>query len=296
MEEEKKIYVKGLTFAVVGTIVVSFDALLIRLSGTSGIVAVFYRALFIFISISIIFFTARKKSAFSILTSGGKPMIISGLMWGLSGLGFTLGVQTAGAANTLVLVALTPLFAAAFSWGFYKIIPSVSTILATCVCIFGIWFMYREGFGDLDPKGLLFALMAPFFFGSNLSFLRNHRELDRLPPIMIGGATGTLIALFLSKGNLGMSLASILPLMLLGLVVIPFAQIMISTGTRYISAPETALVNSSETVLGIFYVWLFLGEKPNLDFIIGASIVVLAITANSLHQAKKKKAEGVGQP
>ncbi|HKL58111.1 MAG TPA: hypothetical protein VJ854_06900, partial [Sphaerochaeta sp.] len=112
MEEEKKIYVKGLTFAVVGTIVVSFDALLIRLSGTSGIVAVFYRALFIFISISIIFFSARKKSAFSILTSGGKPMIISGLMWGLSGLGFTLGVQTAGAANTLVLVALTPLFAA----------------------------------------------------------------------------------------------------------------------------------------------------------------------------------------
>ena len=222
-------------------------------------------------------------------------MIIRGVMWGLSGLGFTLGVQIAGAANTLVLIALTPLFAALSSWIFYKILPSVSTLLATCFSIFGIWFMYRAGFGDLDPKGLLFALMAPLFYGSNLSFMRNHRELDRLPIIMIGGMAGSLIAFFISKGNLAMSLASLLPLVLLGLVLIPFAQIMISTGTRYISAPETALVNSSETVLGIFYVWLFLGEKPNADFIIGASIVLLAITANSLHQAKKKKTESLHQ-
>ncbi len=90
-------------------------------------------------------------------------------------------------------------------------------------------------------------------------------------------------------------MASILPLMLLGLVVIPFAQTMISTGTRFINAPEAALVNSSETVIGIFYVWLFLGETPNQDFMIGASIVLLAITANSLHQANKKKTEGLPQ-
>ena len=295
MEKEKQIYMKGLSFAVIGTIVISFDALLIRLSGTNGIVAVFYRALFTLLSISIIFFSVRKRKSFSILASGGRPMIISGVMWGLSGLGFTLGVQTAGAANTLVLVALTPLFAALSSGIFYKILPSVSTILATCFSIFGIWFMYRSGFGDLDPKGLLFALMAPLFYGSNLSFMRNHRELDRLPLIMIGGLVGSLIALFVSKGNLVLSLASILPLALLGLVLIPFAQIMISTGTRYISAPETALVNSSETVLGIFYVWLFLGERPNQDFLIGASIVLIAITANSLHQAKRKKTEGLSR-
>lgn len=293
MKEEKQVYMKGLTFAVVGTIVVSVDALLIRLSGASGISAVFYRAFFTFVSLSVIFFSTRRKKAFTILASGGKPMIISGLMWGISGAGFTLGVQTAGAANTLVLIALTPLFAAAFSGIFYKTIPSVSTILATCISLFGIWFMYREGFGDLDPKGLVFALIAPIFYGSNLAFMRNHKELDRLPLIMIGGIIGSLIALIISKGNLGMSLASLLPLMVLGLVVIPFAQIMISTGTRYISAPETALVNSSETVLGIFYVWLFLGEVPNTDFMIGASIVVVSITANSLYQAKTKKKQPV---
>lgn len=289
MENEKRLYVKGLTFAILGTIVLSFDALLIRLSGTSGIVTVFYRALFTCISSSIIFFVTRKGKAFQILTSGGYPMFISGVMWGFSGVGFTLGVKTAGAANTLVLVALAPLFAALFSGVFFRIKPSLSTIVATVVSIFGIWFMYREGFGDLGPKGLGFALSSPFFFGSNLSFMRNHKDMARLPPIMIGGFIGALIALIASRGDLNVPLASILPLFLLGLVVIPFAQTMISTGTRYINAPEAALVNSSETVLGIFYVWLFLGEKPSIDFIVGASIVVLAITVNSLYQAKTKK-------
>ena len=295
MEKEKQIYVKGLSFAILGTIVLSFDALLIRLSGAKGIDVVFYRALFTCISSSTIFFVTNKRKSFSILTSGGLPSIISGLMWGLGGVGFTLGVQSAGAANTLVLIALSPLFAAAFSGIFFRIIPSLSTILATCVSIFGIWFMYREGFGDLDPKGMAYALSAPLFLGSNLSFMRNHKEMARLPLVMIGGMTGSLIALIVSQGDVRIPMTSILPLVLLGLVVIPFAQTMISTGTRFINAPEAALVNSSETVIGIFYVWLFFGETPNQDFMIGASIVLLAITANSLHQANMKKAEGLHQ-
>ena len=60
MKEEKKIYLKGLTIAIIGVIVLSFDALLIRLSGTSGPVAVFYRAFFTFISISTIFLIKNK--------------------------------------------------------------------------------------------------------------------------------------------------------------------------------------------------------------------------------------------
>lgn len=289
MEEEKRLYVRGLMFAILGTIVLSFDALLIRLSGASGIRVVFYRALFTFISITTLFFITKRRKAFAILSSGGFPMIISGVMWGLSGIGFTLGVQTAGAANTLVLIALSPLFAAAFSGIVYRIRPSLSTIIATCVSIFGIWFMYREGFGDLDPKALAFALSAPLFLGSNLSFMRNHKEMARIPLVMIGGLTGSLIALIVSKGNLRIPVESILPLGILGFAVIPFAQTMISTGTRYISAPEAALINSSETVIGIFYVWLFFGETPTRDFLLGASIVILAITANSIHQAKARK-------
>lgn len=289
MEEEKRIYVKGLAFAILGTVVLSFDALLIRLSGTGGIGVVFYRALFTCISSSVLFFGTTRRKALPILGSGGLPMLISGLMWGFGGIGFTLGVKSAGAANTLVLISLSPLFAALFSAVFYKKRPSLSTIVATCLSIFGVWFMYREGFGDMEVQGILFALSAPLFLGSNLAFMRNHTEMARLPLVMIGGLTGSLFALVVSRGNLRIPPESLFPLALLGLLVIPFSQTMIGTGTPYINAPEAALINSSETVLGIFYVWLFLQEAPTLDFMIGASIVVLSITLHSLYQVKTKK-------
>ena len=216
-------------------------------------------------------------------------MIISGMMWGISGAGFTLGVQYAGAANTLVLVTLAPLFAAAFSAIFYKAKPSLITLFAALVAVFGIWYMYRDGFGEMDTRGLLYALLTPLFLGSNLSFMRQHKKMSRMALVIIGGIIGSIIALILSKGDIYIAKESIIPLAILGLFVIPFAQTMISTGTRYISAPDAALVNSSETVIGIFYVWLFLREVPNRDFIIGASLVIIAITFNSVYQSRKNR-------
>lgn len=288
MEQEKKTYLKGLTFAIIGVLVLSFDALLIRLSGPSGVAAVFYRGFFTFISITTIFLIRNKKRSLEIMKEGGGAMVISGLMWGFSGTGFTLGVQYAGAANTLVLIALSPLFAAAFSAIFYKRKPSPVTIVAAIIALFGIWYMYRDGFGNMDVRGFLYALATPLFLGSNLSFMRKHKDVSRLSLVIIGGITSTIVALILTKGNISIPVESILPLAILGLFVIPFSQTMISTGTRYISAPEAALVNSSETVLGIFYVWIFLKEIPDVNFLIGASLVVLAISGNSVYQSYKR--------
>jgi drug/metabolite transporter (DMT)-like permease len=109
--------------------------------------------------------------------------------------------------------------------------------------------------------------------------------MSRVAVSMIGGYVGSLISLVVLKGDIAVPTSSLLWLLLLGLCVIPFSQVMISTGTRYIPAAESALINSLETVLGITYVWLFLKEAPSQDFIIGAGIVLLAITANSLYQA-----------
>lgn len=282
-------YVKGLAIATVGVIVLSFDALLIRLAGVSGLKATFWRALFTGISLAVVFFVSNRSNAVLILKRGGKTMWISGVMWGFSGLGFTMGVITAGAANTLVLVSLAPLFAAAFGFIAYRQKPSWVTLLAAVGALLGIAFMYRNGFGDLTPEGLLFTLATPSILGSNLAYLRRHRDTSRVAVCMIGGFVGAAIALVFTLGHIAIPMQSILPLGALGLIAIPFSQTMISTGTRYIPAAESALVNSLETVLGIAYVWLFLGERPDADFIFGALVVMGSITANSLYQARVRK-------
>jgi len=289
MGTEKQLYIKGLSIAIIGVVVLSFDALLIRLSGTSGLTAVFYRALFTFISITIMFFSTQRERSLQTLAEGGIPMIISGILWGVSGMGFTLGVQTAGAANTLVMIALAPLFAAAFASLFYKSHPSVITIIAALIAMTGIWYIYKDGFGDMDVKGFLLTLTTPLFLGCNLSYLRAHKSMNRPSTVMIGGITGSLLAFIFSKGDVAIELGALIPLAILGLFVIPFSQTMIATGTRYIRSSEAALVNSSETILGICWVWIFLGEQPQQNFLLGALLVIFAITGNSLYHAREKR-------
>ena len=286
----RKDYFKGLVIATTGVVVLSFDALLIRLSGVSGFQASFWRALFTGISLALVFFVSNRSRALAILRSGGKTMWISGIMWGFSGLCFTLGVQTAGAANTLVLISLAPLFAAAFGYIAYRQRPSAVTQLAALGAIGGIYFMYRNGFGDISFVGLVFAISTPILLGTNLAYLRRHREMSRVAVCMIGGFVGALISIVVTTGHVAISTQALVPLAVLGLFAIPFSQTMISTGTRYIPAAESALINSLETVLGIVYVWLFLGEAPTGEFIVGATIVMISITANSLYQARARKA------
>jgi drug/metabolite transporter (DMT)-like permease len=278
-------YFKGITIAIIGVIILSFDALLIRLSGVSGFQAPFWRALFTGVSLTVVFFMKNRKKAIPMLKSGGRTMWTSGVLWGLSGLSFTLGVQHAGASNTLVLLSLAPFFAAAFSLIAYRKKPSWVTLIAAAGAIVGIYYMYRNGFGNTSLGNMIYAIGTPLLLGINLAYLRRHQTMSRVAVSMIGGYVGSLISLVVLKGDIAVPTSSLLWLLLLGLCVIPFSQVMISTGTRYIPAAESALINSLETVLGITYVWLFLKEAPSQDFIIGAGIVLLAITANSLYQA-----------
>ncbi len=284
------IYFKGIVIATVGVIIFSFDALLIRLAGVSGFKAGFWRAGFTAISLGVVFFFLNKAKAIEILKKDYKPIIIAGILWGLSGLGFTLGVMTAGASNALVMLSISPLFSAAFSFIIYRRIPSWITLLATVGAIWGIWFMYHNELETLNWVGLMFSLSTPFFAGINLSFMRTHKEVSRIAIGMAGGVAGMIFSLVGSVGSVAISFSSILPLAILGLFAIPIGQTMISTGTRYIPAAESALIKSLETVFGIGYVWLFLSERPSNDFLIGATIVLISITANSLYQSRVHRA------
>jgi drug/metabolite transporter (DMT)-like permease len=286
---QKAEYITGFVISLVGVMVLSFDALLLRVSNVQGFTAAFWRAFYTTLSLTVLFLFTNKKKSLTILRTGKWPMWVSGFLWGGSGLCFALGVMFAGPANTLVLLSLAPLFAAAFSFIFYKRKPSVVTLVATLFAIIGISYMYRHGIGHIPPLGMVFALGTPLFLGSNLTFMRFHKDLSRTAIVMIGGYIGTVVSLVAANFHISLDGGIMWPLVLLGLFVIPFAQVMISTGTRYIPSAESALINSLETVLGILYVWIFLKEAPNLDFIIGASIVFVAITANSVYQAQVRK-------
>jgi drug/metabolite transporter (DMT)-like permease len=279
-------YVKGLSFTTIAVIVLSFDAILIRLSHMSSTSAAFWRALFAAISLTVIFFSTYRSQALSMLKRGGIRILISGSLWGTSSIFFAFAVMRAGVETALVMWSLGAFFAAAFSFIFYKIRPSLVTLLAALVALGGIVFIYRKGLGDIPLDGFLFALAGPTLIGGHLTYLRFNKDLSRSGILMVGATLGTIVTFFVADFNVAVGSGSLWPLAILGLFVLPFSQVLIGTGTKYAPAADIALILSTETIFGILYVWLFLREAPGLDFIFGAAIVFIAITVNSLYQSK----------
>ncbi|MDD3998251.1 MAG: DMT family transporter [Sphaerochaetaceae bacterium] len=289
MSSDRSEYVKGIAFATIGIVVLSFDALFVRISQTAGFKASFWRASSACISLLIVFLIRQRGKAASVLKAGGIPMLFSGLLWGLSGISFSMGVINAGVPSTLVMMSLSPLFAAGYSFLIYRERPSWFTLIAAIGAIGGILFMFRAQLQHVLNNGLIYAVATPLFLGINLSHLRHHKNVNRMAVCMLGGLFGALLSWMLAAGDVAISRNSLAPLLVLGLAIVPFSQTMISTGTRYIPAAESALINSMETVLGILYVWIFLGEAPSHDFLIGAIVVVSCITINSIVQGRHSR-------
>ena len=68
----------------------------------------------------------------------------------------------------------------------------------------------------------------------------------------------------------------------LGCLVIPIAFACFVTAPRYIPAPEFSLVVLLEMVLGPYWVWLGLGERPAHSAFLGGAIVLITLVAHSV--------------
>ena len=132
-----KQYLKGILMTFVGVLVLSSDALLIRASGAEGFQAAFWRSLFTFLSLFMLFVSTRRRTWFTILKRGGGKLLFSSLLWAASGISFALGVRNSSAAVALVMISLAPFFASAHSYLFYRTKPHPLTLLAALGAIGG---------------------------------------------------------------------------------------------------------------------------------------------------------------
>jgi drug/metabolite transporter (DMT)-like permease len=277
----------GVALVSLGIIFYSADALLIRMSNTEGFTAAFWRGLFTAVTFGVFFCIKYPRNKKDILIQGGIPLLISGFLWSLSGVGFTLAVRMTNTSVTLVCLSMAPLAAAISSFLFFKERLSLVTICCTVISILGIGYIYKDGNRTGTLPGNIFAILTPVILGANFANLHHHPSMSRVAVCLFGGILGAIISLVAVKGAVLIPFSSIRYLMLLGILILPMGQILVTTGTKFISASEASLINSFETVLGIVYIWLFLNERPSQNCLIGGIVVALAIIFNTMVKLRR---------
>ncbi len=279
---------KGLLLSFIGIILLSFDTVLIRLASVPAWDVAFWRGFLIFASVSVILYLREKTTFISRIRAQRFPLAVSGLLWGLSGVLFVVSVKLTVAANVLVMMSLSPLYAAIIGYFLLKEKIRPGSFLMIIFAAAGVYIIFSGKIETGNIIGNILALFVPVCLGGNLVWLRRYPEICRPAAVIIGGLAAAVVSLpFINPFDI--PLKSFIYLALLGLGAIPFAQILVSAGTRYIPASEVALIMMLESVIGPFWVWVFMNEVPPGRTFAGGAILLSGVFANSVFSVLRER-------
>lgn len=284
-------HLKGILITTLGVIILSPDALIIRLLNAETWTVVLWRGTAFSIGIALIMLMIYRGNTLRQFINIGKPGLLIGLFFACSNLCFITAIQNTSIANTLVIIGTSPMFAALFTWMFLgEKIKSITwvSMLIVFASIFAIMSNSLETGGLL---GDICAFGSAIFIAISFTFTRRHKEVNMVPAMALSGILIALVAIpaISYTGSAFYLLPEVVPFLIMGGIISSTAFALITLGPRYIPAPEVSLIMPLETVLGTYLGWVFLSEKPSSLTIIGGIIIILTLVIHSWLSLKKSR-------
>jgi len=279
---------KGLILSLIGVLILSPDSLLIRLVDLDDFSLIFYRSIIPIFTIFIFLFYHYRYSIFRSFILIGLPGIVYAILYAITHVCFVYSIQNTSVANTLVLIAAAPIFAAIFSIFILKEIPSLFTWVIIFISLGG---MIIIGWGSYSSAGIfgdLMALIVAVGMGLGMVIVRFYKEKDFVPACLIGCALAAIYALNFNI-NFNLNNYQIIILLFMCLIILPIPFMILSIAPKYAPAPEVALIFLMESILGTAWVWFVIMEIPPLNTIIGGLILLFAVSIFIIKSSTDKK-------
>ena len=280
---------QGLLLTGGGALIISPDALLIKLIGLPDGDILMWRGLLTALGFVIIMLVRHGTGTVAAYRRCGWTGIGVALLFSLSTFGFVLGNQYTKGGNVLMILAGAPLIAAPLSRLFLGERLPRRTWLAIALCLVGTSLIVLDDAGVGSWVGNAFALLAATGLAANFTLCRTRPGVDMSPMLTLSGLiVATVAALFnLAGGGLTLPpVASALWLVLLCLIILPLGFTLIQRGPLYLPAAEVGLLMLLEVVVGTLWVWWLLGEQPAPVALVGGSLVLGTLLVKGLYERR----------
>lgn len=272
----------GVLLALFGVLVLTPDALFMRLSGMAGYQMVGWRGLLmgaVMLSGWLISSRQRRADLGALVSGAGLAIVVCQYF---NATLFSLGIGNAPVPVVLFGVATVPVFAAVFA----RIVIGEPTPRATWITIVAVLVgigiaVFGGEAGALRPDGralpgALAGLGVAAVLAMNFVILRARPDLPILLVIGAGaglaGATGVIVT-----GPERMADGTVWAIAITGAVILPVSFFSMSVASRHTPASNVSLILLLETVLAPLWVWLGIGETPTVQMLTGGAIVVTSL-------------------
>ena len=278
-------HLKGLLIAFFGVLVLTPEGILVKLAYSDSFTILFWRGLFLTLSILIILLISYRSSALNQIKSIGKEGLLIGCLTGFGGSTFILAIHYTTLAKTLVIVSASPIMVALVSFILLGEKPRLLTWIAMLIVFSGIYIVMSGDTSGLNLKGSLFALASVTSGGFAFTLLRKYKEVNMVPAMAINGLFITFVGLFFADS---LSLSSqAMTYIVISSVLVAISFSLITIAPRYIPAPEVAIFFPMGTVIGTVLAWLILKEELSSTAVFGGIVVILTLFIHSIYSARQ---------
>ena len=245
----------GLVVGAAGVLILSPDALLLRLFGGDNYALASGRAFALAAYIGLLAVCFRPLRA----NSNWRRAACYGVFYALGLISFPMSVRHTHVANTVVILAIAPLLSAIGARWFLGECIAARTWIACAVAAVGLAFIFASQLSADGLVGDLWALLTAFALAACAITIRRYPQTNLFLGMAFGGLLcGMLYAPF-ADWNLSTD-----DIALLGLngAVLAVAFLCIMVASRRLSPPEINLLFLLETATAPLWVWLVLDEEP----------------------------------
>ena len=275
-------HTRGLLITFAAVLVLSPDALLVRLIRCDVWTLLFWRCLLTGCMQAFFLAATYRRQFLQTFHNIGRAGVLSAVIVASGSLMFVNSLKQTAAANTLIILAATPLISSLLSRIFLREKIARHTWIAIVICFSGILLIFSGSLASGLLLGDLLALGATFMWGSNLVVIRSGKAVNMIPANLLGNLLVVPAALAAGARPLEVAGPDTWLLLLLGGVVLPVSFTMITLGPRYLPAPEVSLILLVETILGPIWVWLALAEVPHSKTLFAGVLIVGTLFVHTL--------------
>ena len=258
----------------------SSGGLIVRLVSTTPWTTSLWRSVFAALFLSALLSIVRRRNIVAQWREGGRPVVLVASCMAAASTCFIFSLAYTSVANTLILMSTGPYVAGLLGWLWLGERVPLRNWLTMSVALTGTIVMVSSSYARGTGFGDLLAILMAVSFAIATVLVRRHPEIQMAPAAALATALTGLIALPLAE-PFAISPRDFALLAFFGVGQFGAGFLLFMTGARLLPAAETALIGMLETVLGPFWVWLVLAERPSPGSLTGGALIFGALAVNT---------------
>lgn len=218
----------------------------------------------------------------------GVPGICVTLLSALATICFIGALRLSPVADVMTIHAAIPFMTAGLAFLFTGEREDWATWAASLLALLGVALIVDPRGGGEHLIGAALAGIMALSYAAMMVIIRRNQQVSMLPAACLSAWLCALIALPLARPA-GVGVSDLLGLIAFGTLQFGLGLLLMTLGTRLISATRSALIGSLENPLAPLWVWLAFGERPTMASLIGGTIVMAAVIGDIALKSRQRR-------